>query len=75
MFYVPKDPWWGGVFKSTKRYLRKIVGQAKFSYNELSTAIVEVDMVVNSRPLSYLEAPDGCLLQMVLPMIPMRSSM
>ena len=47
----------GGVFerliKSTKRCLRKIIGQAKLTYDELLTAIVEVEMVINSRPLSY----------------------
>jgi hypothetical protein len=62
MFNVPKAPWWGGVFermvKSTKRCLRKILGQAKFSYDELLTAITEVEMVVNSRPLSYVSAGD-----------------
>ena len=39
MFNLPKAPWWGGVFErliqSTKRCLRKIIGQASFSYDEL----------------------------------------
>jgi hypothetical protein len=38
-FNLEKDPWWGGLFermvKSTKRCLRKMIGQAKFSYNEM----------------------------------------
>ena len=55
-FNIPKAPWWGGVFERmigcTKRCLRKIVGQAKFSQDEL-TALTEVEMVINSRPLSY----------------------
>ena len=62
IFNVPKALWWGGVFerivRSTKRCLRKIIGQAKFSQDELLTAIVEVDMVINSRPLSYMSAND-----------------
>ena len=36
VFNIPKAPWWGGIFermaRSTKRCLRKIVGQAKLSY-------------------------------------------
>lgn len=62
VFNLPKVPWWGGVFecliRSTKRCLRKIVGQAKLMYNELLTAIVEVEVVLNSRPLSYVSMDD-----------------
>ena len=62
VFNIPKAPWWGGFFermvKSTKRCLRKIVGQAKLTYDELLTAITEVEMVINSRPLSYVSADD-----------------
>ena len=61
-FNLPRAPWWGGVFerliKSTKRCLRKIIGQAKLTYDELLTAIVEVEMVINSRPLSYVSPDD-----------------
>ena len=47
-------------FQSTqgKRCLRKIIGQARLSYDELSTALVEVEAVVNSRPLSYIAMDD-----------------
>ena len=59
---VPKAPWWGGVFErmvhSIKRCLRKIIGQAKLSFDELLTAITEVEMVINSRPLSYISTDD-----------------
>lgn len=61
-FNLEKAPWWGGVFerlvKSTKRCLRKMVGQAKLSLDELHTAIVEIESIVNSRPLSYLTSGD-----------------
>ena len=61
-FNVPRAPWWGGVFerlvRSTKRCLRKILGQAKFSHDELFTALVEIEMVLNSRPLTYVSADD-----------------
>ncbi len=62
VFNLPKAPWWGGVFerliRSTKRCLRKIIGQARFAYDELLTAIVEVEAVLNSRPLSYVSMDD-----------------
>ena len=62
LFNVPKAPWWGGIFERlvgcTKRCLRKIIGQAKFSYDELLTAVTEVEMVLNSRPLTYVSAND-----------------
>lgn len=55
-------PWWGGVFehliRSTKRCLRKIIGQARLTADELLTAIVEVEAVLNSRPLSYVSMDD-----------------
>ena len=61
-FNLAKAPWWGGVFermvRSTKRCLRKVIGQAKLSYDELLTAITEVEAIINSRPLSYITPDD-----------------
>ena len=61
-FNVEKTPWWGGVFerliRSVKRCLRKIIGQAKLNLEELSTIVIEVEMVVNSRPLTYVSPTD-----------------
>lgn len=39
-------------------YPRKIIGQAKFSYDELNTALIEVEGIVNSRPLTYVTSED-----------------
>ena len=62
VFNLEKAPWWGGIFerliKSTKRCLRKLIGQAKFSYDEMHTAIVEIESIINSRPLSYVSSDD-----------------
>ena len=61
-FNVPKAPWWGGFFerlvRSTKRCLKKTLGQSKFTYEELLTALTEIEMVLNSRPLMFISAND-----------------
>ena len=62
MFNLEKAPWWGGVFermvKSTKRCLRKTIGRARFSFDELHTVIVEIEGIINSHPISYLNSDD-----------------
>ena len=59
-FKLEKAPWWGGFFErmvqSVKRCLRKSIGSAKLTYDELSTALTEVEAIVNSRPISYLSS-------------------
>ena len=61
-FNLEKVPWWVGVFermvKSTKRCLKKMVGQAKLTLDELHTAIVKIESITNSRPLSYMTSSD-----------------
>ena len=44
--------------RSTKRCLRKVIGQAKLSYDELLTAITEVEAIINSRTLLYITPDD-----------------
>ena len=59
---LPKAPWWGGVFehfiRSTNSCLRKILGQEKLTLDELLTAVVDVEAVLNSRPLIYVYMDD-----------------
>ena len=61
-FNLEKAPWWGGLFerliKSTKRCLKKTIGQARITYDELVTVVTEVEMILNSRPLSYVSTED-----------------
>ena len=61
-FNVERAPWWGGAFErmvqSTKRCLRKMVGQASLNHDELVTAVTEIESIINSCPLSYVSAGD-----------------
>ena len=61
-FNLEKAPWWGGLFermiKSTKRCLRKMVGQAHFTHDDILTAVVEIEAIINARPLSYISTED-----------------
>ena len=38
----------------TKRCLRKVIGRAKFTHDELVTAVTEIESILNSRPISYI---------------------
>ena len=55
---LQKSPWWGGFYEKltgiTKMLLKKVVGNARLSYDELVTAICKLENSINSRPLTYL---------------------
>ena len=57
-FNVEAAPWWGGFFermvKSVKLSLKKCLRNARLNFVELSTAFVEVEAVLSSRPLTYV---------------------
>ena len=61
-FNLEKAPWQGGfverMVKSMKNCLKKVVGKAKLTYDELLTSVSEVEMIVNSRPLTYVSSDD-----------------
>ena len=61
-FNLKKAPWWGGIFerlvRSVKRCLKKTIGGATLTYEELLTVVVEVEMILNCRPLSYVSGED-----------------
>ena len=55
---VPPAPWWGGFFErlvcSVNRCLKKVTGSSKVNYDEFETFLVEVEGILNSRPLTYV---------------------
>ena len=41
-----------------KRCLKKTIGGARLTYDELLTVVSEVEMILNSQPLSYISSQD-----------------
>ena len=57
-FNLKRTPWWEGFYErmvgTVKRCLKKIIGKAKLNHDELNTVLIEVESVLNSRPITYL---------------------
>ena len=58
-FITEYAPWQGGLYERliglTKRSLRKTMGKRKMNEQQLLTILVEIEAVLNSRPLMYVE--------------------
>ncbi|GIY27341.1 reverse transcriptase [Caerostris darwini] len=56
-FIPERAPWWGGfwerLMKSIKDPLRKILGKALLTFEELTTIMTELECVLNNRPITY----------------------
>ncbi|GBL80190.1 hypothetical protein AVEN_29166-1 [Araneus ventricosus] len=57
-FIAEGAPWWGGfwerLIRSVKTCLKRILGKSSLTYEELYTVLVEIQAVINSRPITYL---------------------
>ena len=58
-YYLSRAPWWGGQFERVvglvKAALRKTIGNASLAFIELKEVILDVEVALNGRPLSYVE--------------------
>lgn len=59
--FIPKRaPWFGGFYERligiTKNALKKTLGRALVTIDELCTIIVEIEAVINERPITYVSS-------------------
>ena len=58
-FNLSRGPWWGGQFERLiglfKRAFYKTIGNGVVTYEELEDMVLDVEVALNNRPLSYLE--------------------
>ena len=58
-FNLSRAPWWGGQFERmvglVKQALYKSIGKACLQWKELQEVLLDIELVLNNRPLSYVE--------------------
>ena len=58
-FNLTKAPWWGGQFERmiglVKQAFNKSVGNGTLTWRELQDVLLDVEVLLNNRPLSYVE--------------------
>ncbi|CAB4030027.1 integrase core domain, partial, partial [Paramuricea clavata] len=61
-FILPASPWWGGFYerlvRTVKGCLKKTLGRAYTTFEELQTILCEVEVAINNRPLTYVSEDD-----------------
>ena len=59
-FNLEAAPWMGGfserLIKSVKRCLKKVLGKRKVTYEEMITILIEIERIINNRPLVYVNS-------------------
>ena len=61
-FIQAKSPWWGGFYERliqvVKRVLRKLLRNARLSYEEFLTVLTESECTINSHPLTHMTSDE-----------------
>ena len=61
-FILPASLWWGGFYerlvRTVKACLKKTLGKAFVTFEELQTILCEIEVAVNNRPLAYVSEDD-----------------
>ena len=70
--FIPEHgPHFGGIWeaavKSTKTHLKRIMGDVKLTYEELTTILTQVEACLNSRPLVPINSPDDDGIEVLTP--------
>ena len=70
--FIPEhSPHFGGLWeaavKSTKTHLRRIMGEVKLTFEELSTMLAQIEACLNSRPLVSVNVPDEDGIEVLTP--------
>ncbi|CAK9796167.1 hypothetical protein ANTPLA_LOCUS675 [Anthophora plagiata] len=59
-FIPPQTPNFGGLWeagvRSFKHHLRRVVGNELFTYEELNTVVVQIEAILNSRPITSMSS-------------------
>lgn len=59
-FIPARAPWFGGFYERliglTKSAMKKVLGSAYITFQELQTLIVQIEAKINDRPLTYCSA-------------------
>ena len=62
-FNLAKSPWWGGIYErlihEIKKTLYKSLGRSHLSFENLETVIMDIEINMNNRPLTYVESESG----------------
>lgn len=61
-FILPASPWWGGFYerlvRSVKTTLKKVLGKSFLTFEELQTVLCDIELIINTRPLTYTNEDD-----------------
>merc|ERR1739842_166066 len=68
-FTPPYAPWYGAIYERLvqclKREMAKLIGQSEMTHFELTAQLIEIEGIINSRPLAKLGSEDVLITQLL----------